>query len=259
MKHTCLRFLAERFISLKLKSMKKFSLLAAVVLLTAAGCSHSDDVTEDPTTDDAMQTVVHEMTFVDHLDAQLPEQDVYLLDETGDTKVIRVTDDARADEMVYAAKEMVEHDPFQVGENPLGPFDKGNELGFTLKDWLSATATGTYTVEGDKASLEIEAEGLVPNGVYTVWCSHIYMPPNPKIKDYPCGADDGSESVATADAEGNLSYSLESMDVLPETKETDLPILALSYHSDGETYGADPGEFGKAAHIQLFYMMPAEL
>ena len=28
--------------------------------------------------------------------------------------------------------------------------------------------------------------------------------------------------------------------------------LAVNWHSDGKTYGVEPGEFGKSAHIQLY-------
>ncbi len=33
-------------------------------------------------------------------------------------------------------------------------------------------------------------------------------------------------------------------------------MLAINYHSDGKTYGGDPGEFGYNAHIPLFLMLP---
>jgi hypothetical protein len=30
----------------------------------------------------------------------------------------------------------------------------------------------------------------------------------------------------------------------------------MAYHSDGQTYGAYPGDFGKNSHVQLAAMIP---
>jgi len=34
--------------------------------------------------------------------------------------------------------------------------------------------------------------------------------------------------------------------------------VAIALHSDGRTYGSEPGAFGKVAHVQLFAMLPNE-
>src|SRR3989338_6977661 len=66
--------------------------------------------------------------------------------ETGG-KVIRVEakDPAVLAKQVYAAAAPTTHDPFKTGPNPLGPFDKGKELGFTLGQWISASGIGIYS------------------------------------------------------------------------------------------------------------------
>ena len=155
----------------------------------------------------------------------------------------------------YAAAVPTEHDPFKLGKNPLGPFPEGKSLGFTLGQWLSATGTGVYSVEGINAKLSISFKNLVPNGVYTLWCSSITFPPDPKIVDKPCGAADGSENSFVADADGNAVFSLKLKPLEQSTKET-ASVVALAYHSDGKTYGAGTGDFGLATHVQIFFLMP---
>ena len=72
----------------------------------------------------------------------------------------------------------------------------------------------------------------------------------------PCGELDGSDNVFTADADGNASISLE-MPPLWETTEDRLSALAIAYHSDGQTYGMHPGDFGRVTHVQALAPVPA--
>ena len=175
-------------------------------------------------------------------------------------KVIRLQGDAAKDpsnlaKEAYAAAAPTQHDPFKAGENPLGPFDKGRSLGFTLQQWLSASGIGIYSVDNGNAELDLSFKNLVPNGVYTVLCSRITFPPNPKTVDMPCGAEDGSENSFTAGDKGLASFSLKLKPLEASTKET-ASMIAVAYHSDGKTYGASPGDFGSNTHVQLFFMMP---
>lgn len=159
------------------------------------------------------------------------------------------------EKIVYAAAEAVEHDPFKMGENPLGPFEKGESLGFTLGEWLAASGSGTYSLAEDKAELDLSFENLVPNSVYTIWCSRITFPPDPEFVDKPCGASDGSENEFNTNRRGSADFKIE-LDPLEESSEETASIIALAYHSDGETYGADPGAFGFNSHVQIFYIIP---
>ena len=176
------------------------------------------------------------------------------------TKVIRLEgaaakDPANLAKTVYATAAPTQHDPFKVGENPLGPFDKGKSLGFTLGQWMSASGIGIYSVDNENAELELSFKNLVANGVYTLWCSRITFPPEPKIVDKPCGAEDGSQNSLTSDAKGIGSFSLKLNPLEASTKET-ASMIALAYHSDGKTYGASPGDFGLNSHVQIFFLMP---
>jgi hypothetical protein len=158
-------------------------------------------------------------------------------------------------EEVYATAAATGHDPFKVTENPLGPFDGGKSLGLTLQQWLDASGIGIYTVNKDNAEIDLSFKNLVPNGVYTVWCSSIKLPPEPEFTDMPCGAEDGSENSFTADEKGTASFSLKLQALEPSTEEVS-SMIAVAYHSDGKTYGASPGDFGSNTHVQLFYMLP---
>ena len=182
-------------------------------------------------------------------------------EKTGSTQVIRVEgaqakEEATLAKMVYAAANATSHDIFKVGSNPLGPFQKGKSLGFTLSQWLSASGIGIYSVDGDDAEMQLSLQKLVPNGVYSVWCSRIKLPPDPSIEDKPCGAEDGSQNTFKADSGGNGIIDLK-LKTLPESTKETVSALAIAYHSDGKTYGASPGDFGVNSHVQLLFMMPA--
>ncbi len=157
---------------------------------------------------------------------------------------------------VYATATPTAHDPFKVSPNPLGPFDKGKSLGFTLQQWLSASGIGIYSVDDGNAEMELSFKNLVPNGVYTLWCSRITFPPEPKIVDSPCGAENGSQNSFAADSKGIGTFSLKLKTLESSTKET-ASMIALAYHSDSKTYGASPGDFGSNTHVQIFFLMPA--
>lgn len=178
------------------------------------------------------------------------------------TKVIRVeglqaNDSVILSKDVYAASEAVPHDIFKVGKNPLGPYPKGESLGFTLGKWLEASGIGVYSVDGDNAQLELSFQKLVSNGVYTVWCSRLKMLPEPMIEDYPCGAVNGTENEFKADSQGNGAFNLKLKTLPLSTNET-ANLLAIAYHSDEQAHGASPGDFGLNSHAQLFYIMPEQ-
>ncbi len=157
--------------------------------------------------------------------------------------------------MIYASSSPVEHDPFKTGEKPLGPFPGGNSLGITLETWLHASGIGIYAVKDGNAELDLSFKNLVPKSTYTVWCSRMKLPPNPSIKDEPCGESDGSENVFQTDDKGTGTFSLKFMPLEPSTNET-ASVVAIAYHSDGKTYGASPGDFGLNSHVQLFFLLP---
>lgn len=232
-------------------SVKLFSVIALLLIIIGAFLLLTLKV--------SAQTTLN-VQFVDHIDANLPEQDVFVESKDDPKKVVRVEgEDAKDPEnlkkQTFAAADIVEHDPFKIGPSPLGPYAKGKPLGFTLEQWLDAKGGGTYSVDGDRATLDLSFENLVPKGLYTVWCSRLTFPPNPAVVDRPCGIEDGSENSFTADAQGNGAFNLE-MTPLEDSTQQIGSVIALAYHSDGKTYGANPGEFGLNSHVQIFYLLP---
>ena len=175
-------------------------------------------------------------------------------------KAIRLEGDKAKDPLnlakeVYATSVATPHDPFKLGANPLGPFDKGKSLGFTLQQWLAASGIGIYSVDNENAQLELSFKNLVPKGVYTVWCSRLTFPPEFSVADKPCGAENGSENSFNADEKGIGTFSLKLKPLEQSTKET-ASMIAIAYHSDGQSHGASPGDFGLNSHVQLFFILP---
>ncbi len=201
---------------------------------------------------------VFELQALTHLGLGVAEQDVFVERVAGSGEVERVLPGEEAELLdlpAYAASELVEHDLFGTSDAPIGPFEKGADLGMTLGEWLSATGQGTYTVTGNRAQIELTFENLVPNGVYTVWCVRVTYPPNGNVVDKPCGAADGTENNFTADAQGNARFALELAALPPSSAETSTNI-AIAYHSDGKTYGGYAGDFGLNSHVQLAAPIP---
>lgn len=197
-----------------------------------------------------------EVTMVSHAAAGLPEQDAFVEVAPGQVKRLAADEiETYREAPVFTTQEMVAHDPFEVGDNPLGPYPQGQPLGFTMADWLAATGAGTYTISGDQAEIDLHFENLVPNGIYTVWCAYVTVPPEPNIIDEPCGKADGSENIFIAGADGTAEFHL-TQGVLPDSDGKTFTTLAIAYHSDGKTYGPYPGDFGKNSHVQAMYMIP---
>ena len=206
----------------------------------------------------AQEPLVTEIEFITHVAADLPEQHVFVESDADPEQVVRVKGveaTAALGEPVYASATAVENDFLELGPNPLGPFATGEPLGFTLEEWLAATGSGTYTLNGDMAELNISFQNLVPNGVYTMWCSRIMFAPEFGEELRACGPADGSQNTFVADGDGNGTFQI-TMPALPPSTEDVISDIAAAYHSDGQTYGAGPGDFGRVTHVQLFIAEP---
>ena len=215
-----------------------------------------------------------------YLPTPRPVQDVYVvLNDSTPEVVYRVERDQAEDPKIsaktaYATTKATPHDTYKLAPNALGPFPRGDDLGFTLDQWLKAAGEGTYTEEYGNATMDFTFMDLVPNGTYSVWCHRVTMPPNYSKEFLPCGASDGSQNSFEADAASNGSFYLELEALLPSTNVTfedyvamyatkTAPIttnitwtlIAIVYHSDGQTHGDYPGELGKYSHVQLVHLM----
>ncbi len=199
--------------------------------------------------------------FGTHPQLGFPEQHVLVQQEDLDTDMgMRLEGEQTADEEnlerdIFAAAEDIGHDPFSLGEDPLGPFPVGESLDMTLGDWLAAEGNGTYRVVGDHGEISIRLQNMVPNGVYTLWCTRITVPPDFLMLNKACGPEDGSTNAFTADEEGSIEFSMDTW-ALEDTSAETVSVLAVAYHSDDNTYGASPGTFGLNSHVQIFTMLP---
>lgn len=242
-------------------SKNSWIIIGAAVVFILAGFSLKSSVpapTANLADTVASNGVITNIQFTNYLQSGLPEQDVFIEKTGSKTKVVRVEGDltpALLAKTVYAAAG-APHDPFKVTTNPLGPFTKGKSLELTLGQWLAAGGAGTYIVNSETATLNLAFQKLIANAVYTVWCSSITLPPNFNIVDRPCGAADGSQNSFVADANGNAVFKT-SMAPLPAGTRETAQAITVAYQSDGKTYGAEPGNFGATAHVQIFYVMPA--
>lgn len=82
-------------------------------------------------------------------------------------------------------------------------------LGSTLGERLGATGSGSHRFEDGEGWIDVTFDGLVPEGVHTMW--HFFMaapPTDPFIGPYdlPIGSRDGAESVFTADRDGKARF-----------------------------------------------------
>lgn len=206
------------------------------------------------------QTKPIKLTYVDHLKAGMIEQDVFVEKAKGSGFVYRVTPEEREkylDYEVYSTKEAQPHDP--LSRDKVGPYEIGQSMGITLRQWLSAKGEATYVCEDGWGVLKAEFENLAPDAVYTMWHAFMAKPPTTPFTgflDLPMGDRDGSQSVFRTDEKGKASINVRFETCLQMTNNQLMGLLAIALHSDGKTYGVLPGPFGQKTHVQLFTPLP---
>lgn len=187
------------------------------------------------------------------------EQDVFVESSTNASEVRRIPVKQVAeylDSEIYAAAVAPPFEPMKAA--PTETYPKGSALGITLRDWLQAKGSGSYSCDGKKATIKANFQRLVPSSVYTMW--H-FIDLNPPVDPWqglmmPAGKRDGSQSIFKADANGNATYELVIAPCLQLSGTQSLAGLAIAWHSDGKTYGFTPGGMGVVAHAQLMFLLP---
>lgn len=200
-----------------------------------------------------------EVPLLNHLQLGMNEQDVFIADAANPGSVRRVTaNDTDAGAALYAADAPTAHNP--VDPDAVGPFGKGAALGITQGEWLAASGQAVVTCHGDTGSVSATFANLVPDGVYTLWYFFMAFPPSQPFSTYdlPLGARDGSQNTFVADAQGNARLEVEVSPCLQLSGNQLLAGLAAAYHSDGKSYGPNPGDFGTITHLQVFNFLPQE-
>ncbi len=200
-----------------------------------------------------------QLTFVDHIQAGMIEQDVFVRRDQDSSLGFRVTSEdyeKYLEHVVHTSAVGVPHDPMNTGA--MGPYEIGFNLGVTLQEWLDASGKATYRCHGSKGAISIEFEKLVPNGLYTLWTFYLPTPFTEPFSTYdiPIGARDGSDSVFRADPTGAANLTLEIEPCLQGSSNQLASGLAAAYHSDGKTYGPEPGSMGDKTHVHLFALLP---
>jgi len=110
----------------------------------------------------------------------------------------------------------------------------------TLEEWLKARGTLHIKCRSDgSALLKVNAWGLIPNGVYTLWgvFSRDFSGDG-NIDGMGPSALGGVPNVAIASIIGRASITRE-LNFCP-TEEENLKTVAMAYHSDGNVYGGVP-------------------
>jgi hypothetical protein len=203
------------------------------------------------------------LQFVDHLKAGMIEQDVYVERTPGSDRFFRVSTEEQAkykEAPVYGTAHPVHHAPFTP--DAAGPYPKGRDLGMTLKQWLAGTGTAGYACGAGQGEVKASFKGLVPNGVYTMWHAVLTKARMGCAKcpfatlDIPVGAPDGAQSTFKADGQGSAEFEATFKPCLQLSGARLAALLAIAYHSDGNTYGPTPRSMGNISHVQLFTMLP---
>ena len=223
------------------------NLLAFMVFALACGLANAQD------------TVRIELTFGMLTTDGMVEQDVFMIDPANAGQVRRIPAAQVANHMgtvLYASTVAPPFEPMEAA--PTETYPKGEALGFTLGDWLKAKGSGSYACDGHKATIKASFQGLVPNGVYTMWNFIDLDPPTDPWQGLllPAGKRDGSQSIFKSDAKGNATYE-QVVEPCPQLSDTQsLAGLAIAWHNDGKTYGISPGGLGVVSHAQLMTMFP---
>jgi len=89
---------------------------------------------------------VAELEAATDIEMGIPQQDVYIEGEDG--MLYRIHQENLTDEILaepaYATAEFNPPDLFELSNNPRGPYTKGEALGFTFGEFVSATGSAEY-------------------------------------------------------------------------------------------------------------------
>lgn len=118
--------------------------------------------------------------------------------------------------------------------------------GIAEDQWMQASGEArVLSTENGEASIEVEASGLVPEGLYTIWWV------TPQIIGMGMGPAGGTPANEfTADAQGNATTTF------GVPAENTYGMMVVAYHADNQTHGDMPGEMGEVTFEQLMGAWP---
>ncbi|QUS60160.1 hypothetical protein IQE94_15165 [Synechocystis sp. PCC 7339] len=122
----------------------------------------------------------------------------------------------------------------------------GTPQGINKDQWLKAKAQVSSTASsGGNYRVTVNASGLVPNGLYTLW----WVNKKPIGMDVgPAGAVPSNEFKADANGNGSVTITVPT--------NNNYQMLAVAFHADKKTHGQMPGKTGEVTFTQLMGNFP---
>lgn len=130
----------------------------------------------------------------------------------------------------------------QLPSSDLAPtVDTGVPAGYEAETWRAARGSAEVVEQAEGVdTIILEAEGLVPNGIYTIWWV------TPRVIGMDMGPGGGlPQNTFTADHEGNAQARL-TVD-----SDNDYAMMVIAYHADHRVYAEEPGEMGEVTFEHL--------
>jgi len=131
-------------------------------------------------------------------------------------------------------------------ETTLSAADRsGTPDGQERASWMEATGTASATSSGDQHEVTLDATGLVPGGLYTIW----WVNAGALGMDMgPAGGTPANQFRAADDGSAEATISVPA--------DNDYQMLVVAFHSDDRTHGETPGEMGKVTFEHLMGPWP---
>lgn len=127
--------------------------------------------------------------------------------------------------------------------------DDGVPEGYTEEEWLGVSGSMyAEVVDDENYTVTVEASGLVPDGLYTLWWMSEGLV---GMSMGPAGGVPDNEF--RADADGNATVTI------TVSQDNEYDMIALAYHADDETHGEEPGALGDVTFGHLMGPFPRGL
>lgn len=118
-----------------------------------------------------------------------------------------------------------------------------------------ASGSGTYDDNSEKPSFSLTFQNLIPNALYTVWCSNVRLPTT-VLDSRPCGAMDWSNDTFRTDSLGNGTVYTPLPSPFPPSTDKEATMVSVVYERDGRTHN-DTNIWGVTSHPQFMYFYPS--
>ncbi len=116
----------------------------------------------------------------------------------------------------------------------------------TLAEFKTANGSLVVHCNGNSSTIEIDLQGMIPNGTYTFWLAYLNIARKVgesidfandfvNMTNPPIGSSSGTVNIAVAGADGSIQVTLEHAScILTDEVALVIPIL---YHINGKTFG----------------------